>query len=166
MDLSQFSNWFIHQILPSDVKWWREMIDFLVSLHLLINIIFDWTNIPNYCRLSLDFFLRSDCCRLSFSNLLFGRHFSKPIIFKSVPYYLDIAISHIKIVAPVWWLIRSDLNWIFINSKDQIFFTNFMVHFDCWLLFKKHGWKLSSGWSRLFGQDNLFFLRILKILLS
>ena len=143
------------------------MIYFLILLKTLVNNIFNWTHIPNqgwtleFDMMFIIWIYNSahdsrwlDSLGLWVIFFLWTWKLSKSIIFKSISYYFNITVSHIKIVAPIRRLIRSYLNRIFIDSKYQILPSDFAAYFNFRPVFKKHAgklWCFILSWRRLRG---------------
>ena len=90
------------------------MIDFLVSVKILVNLLFDGSYRPVDCIDSLIVF------RLIF--LLDRFHISESVIFQSKPNYFNVTIVQVKVVPQIFRLVRSYRHGILIRAENKVIF--------------------------------------------
>ena len=152
VDLSQLRNRFVHQVLPCDVERAWKVVYLLVSVQILVGRILNGADVPNDGRVWL-----ARCCveaatwpcraysslhRSCTVILRLVWHFAETVVFQGVPNNFNVAVSQIKIIAPVWRLIRPYLYRIFIHSEHKVLLPDLIVDLNNWSIFEKHRRKL------------------------
>ena len=151
--LAQLCHRFVHQVLASYIKGARKVVDLLVPLQWLIHIVFDRADIPDdACLLPEHIFADytwwgscshdgrwlSTTWRGTCHELFGARQLSEPVVLQRIAYDLDVAISHVKVVAPVRCRIRSKLYRVLIDPEYKVLLPELIVDFNDRVILEKH----------------------------
>jgi hypothetical protein len=104
IDLEHLRELLIHTVLPCDVVGTREVVNFLVSAHILVKVGLETPRNPHHGPVFL---------------VLLVSDLPEAIIFQGKLDYFGLRIEEFEIIAPIWRLVRLDRNRIIIGSKDQ-----------------------------------------------
>lgn len=85
------------------------MVDFLISLQLLVDDAFDAAHVPNDSGLCLVHF---------FFSLLLGLQVPEAIVLEGVPDKLNVTVSQLKVIAIVRRQLRPHLDWVLVYSEN------------------------------------------------
>lgn len=128
------------------------MINLLVLLELLISLVLDRGNIPDYRGLALQNFFGDDTGsrthygrglhrRTTVLHQVFGIwKLSKSVVFESVSDDFNVTLVEIEIIPTIRRNVRSAVYRVLVNSKHKVFLSEPFWHINDWSLFKKHRW--------------------------